>query len=31
LLITHQYSLDEIHKGFDVMEARQAIKVVINP
>lgn len=31
LLITHRFPLQDIHKGFDVVESRQGIKVVINP
>jgi L-iditol 2-dehydrogenase len=30
-LITHVFSLDDIQKGFDVLEERQCIKVVIKP
>jgi L-iditol 2-dehydrogenase len=31
LFITHRLPLQEIHQGFDVVESRQGIKVVINP
>lgn len=31
LLITHRFPLQDIHKGFDVVESRQGIKVVIHP
>ena len=30
-LTTHVFALDDIHKGFDVMESRDCIKVVIEP
>jgi L-iditol 2-dehydrogenase len=30
-LITHRFPLEDIHKGFAVMEAREALKVVICP
>ena len=30
-LITHRFSLDEIHKAFDVVESRKGIKVVVRP
>lgn len=29
-VITHRFSLDEWKKGFDLMEARQAVKILIN-
>jgi len=31
LLVTHRLPLDNLHEGFDIVEKRQAIKVVINP
>jgi L-iditol 2-dehydrogenase len=31
LLITHRFPLQDIHTGFDVVESRQGIKVIINP
>ena len=30
-LITHRFALDDIHAGFDIVEQRKGIKVVINP
>jgi len=30
-IITHVFPLDEIHKGFEVMDSRNCIKVVIKP
>ena len=30
-LITHRFGLNDIAEGFDVVENRQGIKVVINP
>lgn len=30
-LITHRFSLEEIHKGFEVMESKKCIKIVIKP
>jgi L-iditol 2-dehydrogenase len=30
LLITHQFNIDDIRKGFEVCEARNGIKIVIN-
>ena len=31
LLITHRFALEDIHEAFDVMEAKQCIKIVVNP
>jgi len=30
-LITHSFALDDIKKGFDILEDRKCIKIVINP
>jgi len=30
-IITHQFSLDDIHKGFEVISTKDCIKIVINP
>ena len=30
-LITHEFSLEDIHKGFDIMESKKCIKIVIKP
>lgn len=31
LLITHRFALHDIHRAFEIVEAKQCIKVVINP
>jgi L-iditol 2-dehydrogenase len=30
-LITHHFSLDEIHKAFETMESKQGMKIVVHP
>ena len=31
VIITHHFSLYDLHKGFEVMEKKEGLKVIINP